>query len=188
MHANSLHLVYGGGTFGLMGEVARTLVSLSGPEAVHGVIPAPIRKYEQANILLSDNPNGVKMPGEDIYGRTTVVADMHSRKLRMARDVIEGGPGGGFVALSGGFGTMEELMEVVTWNMLGIHNRPIVLFNVDGYYDGIIQWVRNAVAAGFVSEGNRDILVEAKDAEGVIRALKEYQLAKDRLDLQWGKQ
>ena len=190
MHANSLHLVYGGGTVGLMGEMARTLVSLSGPDAVHGIIPAPLMKYEQANISISNNSNvkGPKVPDENVYGRTTVVADMHARKLQMARAVIEGGHGGGFVALSGGFGTMEELMEIVTWNMLGIHNRPVVLFNVEGYYDGLIQWVGNAVAAGFVKEGNRNILVEANDAEGVIRALKGYQLAQDRMQLAWGKQ
>ncbi|KAI9783722.1 MAG: hypothetical protein M1816_001203 [Peltula sp. TS41687] len=176
MHDQSLHLVYGGGTVGLMGELARTLVSLSGPDAVQGIIPGPLMRYENVDV------------SENIYGPTTVVPDMHTRKLQMARAVIDGGAGGGFVAMSGGYGTLEELMEIVTWNMLGIHKRPVVLFNVEGYYDGLIQWVGNAVDAGFVREGNRNVLVEAKDAEGVIRALKEYQLAHDRLDLEWGNQ
>lgn len=112
-----------------MGELARTLVSLSGPDAVHGVIPAALMEFEQAgrpNISGGTDGGGAEKAGEKegggegganaidekIYGRTTVVKDMHTRKQLMAREVIEGGPGGGFVALSGGYGTLEEVMEV----------------------------------------------------------------------------
>lgn len=110
---------------------------------------------------------------------------MHSRKQLMAQEVVSGGPGSGFVALSGGYGTLEELMEMVTWNQLGIHRRAIVVFNVEGYYDGVLAWVRGAVAGGFVSEGNKGIMVEADDAEGVVRALREYVVSKEVFKLDW---
>ncbi|KAF4542903.1 Lysine decarboxylase-like protein [Lasiodiplodia theobromae] len=201
LHANNMRLVYGGGTVGLMGEVARTLVSLSGPDAVHGIIPAALVKLEQnyEKVMEEQQQNGsadnngevLNGPGprnvidEKIYGRTTIVKDMHTRKSMMAQEVIAGGPGGGFVALSGGYGTMEELMEVTTWNQLGIHNRGVVVFNVDGYYDGLISWVKNAVTSGFVSPTCAGILVEALSAEEVIQCLQEYKNAEGRFKLNW---
>ncbi|TVY56710.1 Bifunctional cytokinin biosynthesis protein [Lachnellula suecica] len=116
MAAHNIHLVYGGGTVGLMGEVARTLVSLTGPTSVHGIIPSPLVKYERGPD--SDTATS-SLPAYETYGRTTVVKDMHTRKALMAKEVLSGAPGSGFVALSGGYGTLEELMEVVTWNQLG---------------------------------------------------------------------
>ena len=187
LHDNNISLVYGGGTVGLMGELARTLVSLSGPQAVHGIIPAALVKHEQGY-----DPNAQSLEGEakrlldeNIFGRTTVVADMHSRKQMMAKEVIEGGEGSGFVALSGGYGTLEELMEIVTWNQLGIHGRGIVMFNVDGYWDGIITWVKTAVTHGFVAPPNAGILVEALTAEEVVQCLREYKKSEGRFDLEW---
>ncbi|KAI9762839.1 MAG: hypothetical protein M4579_000192 [Chaenotheca gracillima] len=185
-HANNLSLVYGGGTTGLMGEMARTLVSLSGPTSVHGIIPAALMKYEQSSEASAD-PKIQTLPDEAVYGRTTIVKDMHTRKQMMAREVVEGGPGGGFVALSGGYGTLEELMEMVTWNQLGIHAMAVVVFNVEGYYDGLIQWVKSAISAGFVSQGNKDIIHEAKTAEDVVTGLREYKLAEGRFKLDWTK-
>ena len=160
----------------MMGEIARTLVTLSGPDAVHGIIPEALVDYEQ------DNPKALT---EKVYGHTTVVADMHARKHMMAKEVMEGGPGSGFIALSGGFGTLEELMEVITWNQLGIHEKGIVVYNVDGYYDGLLQWIRTAVSAGFIAPGSAGILVEALDAEEAVRQLKEYKVAEGRLKLNW---
>ncbi|KAI7103480.1 general substrate transporter [Hortaea werneckii] len=189
LHANNISLVYGGGTVGIMGEVAKTLVSLSGPEAVHGVIPEALIRYER-NYNEDGSTKAVvdpqKIIDEKTYGRTTVVKDMHTRKQMMAREVIEGGAGGGFIALSGGYGTLEELMEVVTWNQLGIHGMPVVVYNVEGYWDGLMQWVRKAVSAGFVGEGNKGIMVEAREAEDVVAALKSYQNAEGRFKLDWG--
>ncbi len=182
-HKHNISLVYGGGTVGLMGELARTLVSLSGPESVHGIIPAALVKHEQGFDPASDDVT--ETIDASIYGRTTVVKDMHTRKRLMAREVIDGGPGGGFVALSGGYGTLEELMEIVTWNQLGIHSRGVVLFNVDGYWDGLIQWVKTAVSDGFIAPGNAGILVEALDAEEVVVCLREYKNAEGRFDLHW---
>jgi uncharacterized protein (TIGR00730 family) len=162
----------------------RTLVSLSGPSSVHGIIPLPLIKHEQHT---SDSPTGHSI-NETIYGRTTIVPDMHTRKSLMAREVIDGGPGGGFVALSGGYGTFEELMEVTTWNQLGIHSMPVVVYNVEGYWTGLIEWVKGAVSSGFISPGNAGILVEARSAEEVMRCLGEYQNAPGRFDLSWEEQ
>ncbi|KJX93196.1 lysine decarboxylase-like protein, partial [Zymoseptoria brevis] len=199
-HAHGIRLVYGGGTYGVMGEIAKTLVSLSGPDAVRGVIPEALLRGER------DDCNGEKVAGElqqevghamttpmpvkrmideSVYGRITVVENMHSRKQMMAREVIESGKGGGFVALSGGYGTLEELMEVVTWNQLGIHERAVVLYNVEGYWDGIISWVKTAVGAGFVSKSNESIMVEAGTGEEVVNCLRSYQKSEGRFKLQW---
>ncbi|SMQ48299.1 unnamed protein product [Zymoseptoria tritici ST99CH_1A5] len=186
-HKHGIRLVYGGGTVGVMGEIAKTLVSLAGPDAVHGVIPEALLQYERSNREDGLGEEKVqKLIDEDVYGRFTVVKDMHTRKQMMAREVIESGPGGGFVALSGGYGTLEELMEVVTWNQLGIHERGVVLYNVEGYWDGILKWVNTAVESGFVSESNRGIMVEGKTAEEVVQKLSGYQKTAGRFKLEWG--
>ncbi|EDU46464.1 lysine decarboxylase-like protein [Pyrenophora tritici-repentis] len=182
LHKANIKLVYGGGTVGLMGEVARTLVSLSGPDSVHGIIPAALTRLEQNHDPA--NPSGHSID-HTIYGRTTVVKDMHTRKQMMAQEVIKGGPGGGFVALSGGYGTFEELMEVTTWNQLGIHNMPVIVFNVDGYWTGLIEWVKNAVTSGFIAPTNAGILSEALSAEEVVTCLNEYESAPGRFNLTW---
>lgn len=188
MAAHNISLVYGGGTVGLMGEVARTLVSLSGPESVHGIIPAPLVKYERGPDSQSASSHSTpdSLPAYETYGETTVVKDMHTRKHMMAKEVLEGGEGSGFIALSGGYGTLEELMEVVTWNQLGIHNRGVVVLNVEGYWDGLMMWVRDSVEAGFVGEGNRGIIHEAKTGEEAVRRLREYRVAGGRFKLEWG--
>ena len=186
--AQKINLVYGGGTVGIMGEIARTLVSLAGPDSVQGIIPEALIAFEQegrpgtANATDPKSSSGID---ETIFGRTLVVQDMHTRKQLMAKRVMEGGPGSGFVALSGGFGTLEELMEMTTWNQLGIHKNGVVVFNVDGYYDGLIQWVKTAVSAGFIAPGNGGILVEALDAEEVVKQLKDYRVSEQRFDLKW---
>jgi uncharacterized protein (TIGR00730 family) len=106
----------------------------------------------------------------------------------MASEVMSGGPGGGFVALSGGYGTFEELMEVTTWNQLGIHSMPVVVYNVDGYWTGLIEWVKNAVGSGFISPGNAGILSEATSADEVVKCLGEYVNAPGRFNLSWEEQ
>ena len=188
MAQHNIHLVYGGGTVGLMGEVARSLVALSGPESVHGIIPAPLVKYERGpdSETMSEHGDQELLPEYTVYGKTTVVRDMHTRKQMMAQEVLAGGEGSGFVALSGGYGTLEELMEVVTWNQLGIHNRGVVVLNVEGYWDGLLEWVRGSVRAGFVGEGNREIIAEARTGEEAVMALREYRVAEGRFKLEWG--
>jgi uncharacterized protein (TIGR00730 family) len=205
-HDNNIQLVYGGGTKGLMGEIARTLVSLSGPDAVHGIIPRALVSVEpgyksknqektpstssaaattggggkEAERVVNDSGT----PSSE-YGLTTIVADMHTRKRTMAQKVREGGPGSGFVALAGGFGTIEEVMEMTTWNQLGIHHLGVVLLNVAGYWDGLLEWVRNSVREGYVSKENGGILVEAKTVEEVWPKLVQYQVSEGRYQLNW---
>lgn len=193
-HENNINLVYGGGTVGLMGEVARTLVKLSGPQSVHGIIPAPLVKYEQGpdstaaaeHADSGSSPAKGGLPSEAIYGKTTVVEDMHTRKQMMAQAVMRGGPGSGFIALPGGYGTLEELMEVVTWNQLGIHGRGIVVLNVNGYWDGLLKWVDDSIAAGFVRENNRGIMLAEKTPKAAVEALKQYKTPEGRFKLEWG--
>jgi uncharacterized protein (TIGR00730 family) len=209
LHDADITLVYGGGTVGIMGELAKTLVSLSAPSKVHGIIPKALIKtekgydgtpvgeagkskeaektvsreeMEEVNEHRHGTPSQLK---ESEFGLTTVVPDMHTRKRMMAEQVMRGGPGSGFVALAGGYGTIEEVMEMVTWNQLGIHRCPIVLVNVDGYWDGLMQWVRKSVESGFVGVKNADILVEVKKPEDVVDALKSYRLSEARYELDW---
>ena len=87
--------------------------------------------------------------------------------------VRDGGNGSGFVGLSGGFGIMDEVMEVVSWRQMGIHDRGVILYNVDGYWDGVMSWMERGIKDGFVKEKGRDFLVQRGDAEGVVKWLKE---------------
>lgn len=197
----------------MMGELARTLVALSGPDSVHGIIPQGILEYERPEGATKEHEaeeqkglirgwlvklglGGTKVPmrsphnsallSEEIYGRTTVVRDMQTRKKRMAQHVVTGGPGSGFIGLSGGFGTMDELMEVVTWNQLGVHKRGICLLNVEGYWDGIMSWMEHAIRAKFVREEASGILVAKETAEGCVEWLREYNPEGQGMDMQWG--
>ncbi|KAK3351556.1 hypothetical protein B0H65DRAFT_458272 [Neurospora tetraspora] len=195
--------VYGGGTVGLMGEIAKTLVSLSGPDSVHGIIPEALVRYERDPNYTSTQVSGgnggqkdsaadeegkpkqLAVPDENVFGRTTIVKDMHTRKMMMAQEVLAGGPGSGFIAMSGGYGTMEELFETVTWNQLGIHDKGIVLLNINGFYDGILQWIQNSIKEGFVNQANGKIMVEAKNPEDAIKALREYKVSEAVFKLKW---
>ncbi|CAH0027507.1 unnamed protein product [Clonostachys rhizophaga] len=128
LHRYGMRLVYGGGTTGIMGAIAGTLVELSGPNAVHGIIPAALARYEEEVTKECADPSR--------FGTRTVVRDMHTRKRLMVKSVLDGAPGSGFVALSGVNGTMEELLEVTTWYQLGIHGRSVCIFNVSGSTTG----------------------------------------------------
>ncbi|KAI5297761.1 hypothetical protein KEM55_004271 [Ascosphaera atra] len=199
-HKANVKLVYGGGTAGIMGELAKTLVSLSGPKAVHGIIPTALvavepghQKSKPHELLSQEEENyGAKTPErsstqimEDMYGETTLVPDMHTRKRMMADEVLNGAPGSGFIVLPGGFGTLEEAMEMTTWNQLGIHKRGIVLLNVEGYWDGLLAWLDKAVEAQFISAPNKQILATVDDVNLAVEALENYRLAEGRLVLDW---
>lgn len=188
MAEKNIDLVYGGGTVGLMGEVAKTIVAINGPKSVHGIIPEALVRYERDGTYQSVNSNGQALPSESVFGRTTVVKDMHTRKKLMAEEVFAGGPGSGFIGLSGGYGTMEEIFETTTWNQLGIHSCGIVLLNINGYWDGIVQWMNRAAEEGFVKPANKDILVTADTPEGAIEALRTYKVSDAIYQLQWGSQ
>ncbi|QKD55167.2 uncharacterized protein FOBCDRAFT_240422 [Fusarium oxysporum Fo47] len=160
LHSNNYKLIYGGGTTGIMGAIASTLVQLSSPSTVHGIIPVALAKYEEK--LTKKNADPSK------FGSRTVVKDMHTRKRLMIDAVIGGAPGSGFVALSGGYGTLEELLETTTWYQLGIHQCGICVFDVCRFYKGLIDWVDQAAQAGFVGTEDVDILRIATTAEEVI--------------------
>jgi predicted Rossmann-fold nucleotide-binding protein len=90
-----------------MGEVAKSLCAINGPESVHGIIPEALVKFERDGTYGTVNEHNHIVPEESVYGRTTVVKDMHTRKKLMAEEVFAGGPGSGFIGLCGVFGTMD---------------------------------------------------------------------------------
>lgn len=139
-------LVYGGGTMGLMGVLAGEVVALQGPDAVHGIIPRALLQ-------------GGTAPAFDQFGRTTVVASMHERKQLMAEEADA------FVALPGGFGMLEELLEMTTWSQLGIHAKPVVVFNVSGFFDGVFEWIQTAIAFGFIPNAQLRLIEQARTVE-----------------------
>ena len=134
--AHQGQLVYGGGSQGLMGTVAR--VAKSAGAKVVGVIPHALAEKETAN------------EGCDELYR---VDNMHQRKFMMAERADA------FLALPGGIGTFEELFEVWTWRQLGYHNKPIGLLNVNGYYDGLLEFMQHTVRQGFVSDWQLDYVL-----------------------------
>lgn len=133
-------LVYGGGSVGMMGAVARSVHGNGGE--VYGVIPQALTPKE-----LSGGP----------IGQLEVVDSMHTRKARMVALAD------GFIAMPGGFGTFEELFETITWSQLGIHAKPIGLLNVTGYYDPLCRMIEQAIGEGFIRSGYADLLVVSPD-------------------------
>ncbi|MGL4462548.1 MAG: TIGR00730 family Rossman fold protein [Planctomycetia bacterium] len=151
MVRRGIDLVYGGGSVGLMGVVADTVLARGG--TVHGVIPELLAKRE---ILHS----GVQV--------NEVVPSMHVRKARMA-ELADG-----FVTLPGGFGTFEELLEIVTWAQLGIHHKPIGVLNVDGFYDPLRRLLNVAVDEEFIKPINLELLLFDDEAPRLLDRLAEY--------------
>ena len=147
-----LRLVYGAGSVGLMGVLARTVFDRGGE--VLGVIPAPLSPREVAG---------------DAIGDVLVVDTMHERKAQMTAEADA------FIAMPGGFGTLDELFEAITWGQLGIHQKPVGLFNVAGYYDPILQWIDQAVKEGFVRPQHRQLLVVSADPSLLIERLARHQ-------------
>ncbi len=140
MVARRLGLVFGGGHIGLMGILADAVLKAGG-EAI-GVIPQDMIDKELAHSHLS---------------KLHVVTTMHQRKALMA-DLADG-----FAALPGGFGTGDELFEILTWAQLGYHAKPIGVLNLDGFFDPLLAWLDQAVEEGFVKPKHRRLLVEAND-------------------------
>ncbi|KAI3446320.1 hypothetical protein Pfo_002985 [Paulownia fortunei] len=149
--AKRLDLVYGGGSIGLMGLVAQAVHGGGGH--VLGIIPRPLVGKERT--------------GETV-GELRMVADMHQRKAEMARH------SDCFIALPGGYGTLEELLEVITWAQLGIHDKPVGLLNVDGYYNYLLTFIDKAVDDGFIKPSQRHIFVSAPNAKELVQKLEEY--------------
>ncbi|PWA82021.1 lysine decarboxylase family protein [Artemisia annua] len=146
-----IDLVYGGGSVGLMGLVSQAVHD--GGRHVLGVIPRTLMPRE--------------ITGETV-GEVKAVADMHERKAEMARQADA------FIALPGGYGTLEELLEVITWAQLRIHHKPVGLLNVEGYYNSLLSFIDKAVDEGFISPTARRIIVSAPNAKQLVRELEEF--------------
>lgn len=129
-------LVYGGAHVGLMGLIADTV--LSGGGEVIGVIPRQLVEKEIAHQKLT---------------RLHVVETMHERKALMA-DLSDA-----FIALPGAYGTLDELFEILTWAQLGLHQKPIGILNVDGYYDSLLHFLDRCVESGFLKSANRELFL-----------------------------
>ena len=135
-------LIYGGARVGLMGAVADSCL-LHGGHVV-GVIPEVLVDKEVAHDGLSE-----------LHVTTT----MHTRKALMSERADA------FLILPGGYGTMEEMFEVLAWQTLGLHTKPVVLINVAGFYDALLAWLDEAVTAGMLRQANRDLLLEARTVD-----------------------
>lgn len=141
-------LVYGGARVGLMGAVADAALAAGGH--VTGVIPQTLVDREVAH-----------------PGLTTlhVVSSMHERKALMAE------LSSAFVALPGGFGTLDEFCEIVTWALLGLHEKPCILLNTGGYWNGFLKFLDDATTQGFISTANRPLVQVADEIPGLLKLL-----------------
>ncbi|CAL9194472.1 cytokinin riboside 5'-monophosphate phosphoribohydrolase LOG7-like isoform X2 [Musa acuminata AAA Group] len=149
---SGIDLVYGGGSIGLMGIVCQAVHE--GGRHVLGVIS----KSSMAGEYITSQT----------VGEVQIVSDMHERKAETARRADA------FIALPGGYGTLEELLEVVTWAQLGIHKKPVGLLNIDGFYDSLLFFVDMAVDEGFITRAARNIIISAPSAKELIRKFEEY--------------
>ena len=151
-----LTMVYGGGSIGIMGVLADKILSMNGN--VIGVIPRFLYDLEV---------------GHDNVTELIIVESMHERKQKMA-EISDG-----FLALPGGFGTLEEMGEILTWIQLKLIRKPIGLLNINGFYDQFLDMLDNMVAAGFLKKNNRDILLSSKDPESIINIIKNAPVFED---------
>jgi len=143
-------LVYGGGRLGLMGLIADSVLELGG--RAYGVIPQALVDIEVAHPSLTE---------------LDIVSNMHERKARMT-DLADA-----FLALPGGIGTLDELFEAWSWNALGYHKKPFCLLNVEGFWDGLIEFIEHAHQSGFLSVERRKQLLVAQTPEEALKLLDE---------------
>ncbi|SHG24738.1 LOG family protein [Flagellimonas flava] len=147
-----IDLVYGGAKVGLMGQVADGTLSKNGK--VIGVIPDFLKRKEVFHPTITE---------------LIVVETMHERKLKM-HELSDG-----FIALPGGFGTLEELFEIITWGQLGLHQKPIGILNSEGFFDSMLAFLDTMVTQGFLKQENRDMLLEDDSVEGLFQQMQNYQ-------------
>jgi uncharacterized protein (TIGR00730 family) len=150
MVSAGVDLVYGGGKLGLMGVIADSVLAAGG--RVYGVIPHALVNLEVAHTGLTELHH---------------VETMHERKAKMT-DLADA-----FLALPGGIGTLDELFEAWSWNALGYHKKPLCLLNVDGFWDGMIEFIDHATRNGFLSDKRRSQLLVAETPERALEYLDE---------------
>ncbi len=148
---HNLELVYGGASKGTMGILADAVLELGGK--VHGVIPKVLEDKEMAHLGLTE---------------LHIVDTMHERKTKMATLADA------FIALPGGFGTLEELIEILTWGQLRFHDKPCGVINVRGYFDQLLAYLDHTETEGFLRPESRQMLLCAADAAGLIKQFNEY--------------
>ncbi|HSG59173.1 MAG TPA: TIGR00730 family Rossman fold protein [Woeseiaceae bacterium] len=148
---HDIELVYGGASVGIMGILADEVLALGG--AAHGVIPEILVDKEIAHEGLTE---------------LHVVGSMHARKSMMAA------LSDGFIALPGGFGTLEEIVEVVTWGQLRFHDKPCGLLNVGGYFDRLLEFLDHTEQEGFLRPQNRAMLLSDDTSAGLIQQFERY--------------
>ncbi len=151
--AHDIDVVFGGGRVGLMGAVADAALQAGG--RVYGVIPHKLQELELGHTGCTE---------------LFVVDSMHARKMMMAQ------LSDGFVALPGGWGTMEELFEVTTWAQLNYHLKPIGALDVDGYYEALFAWVDKAVDEGFVRPMHQGLVCRESTPEALLRAMSQAEI------------
>jgi uncharacterized protein (TIGR00730 family) len=147
----NIELVYGGAKVGLMGAVADGVLNQGGK--VIGVLPNFLGAKEIAHPKLTE---------------LILVATMHERKTKM-NDLCDG-----VIALPGGFGTLDELFEMLTWAQLGLHKKPIAILNVDGYYDALIVFVQTMVEKGLLKEVNQKMLLVSDSIDELLDKMRDY--------------
>jgi uncharacterized protein (TIGR00730 family) len=143
-----IELIYGGGNCGLMGVLADEVIREGG--RVTGVIPKGLVEKELAHLQLTT---------------LHIVADMHERKALMSSLAD------GFIALPGGFGTLEELFEVITWGQLGLQQKPIGVLNVEGFFNPVLELIDHAIGEGFVRPEQRQLLVSSASPKELLRMI-----------------
>lgn len=148
---NNIELVYGGSCVGLMGEVANQVLELGG--RVTGVMPRGLFRGEIVHRGLTE---------------LIEVETMHERKAKMS-ELADA-----FIALPGGYGTFEELFEVVCWSQIGIHEKPVGLLNIAEFYTPLLQMVDRAAEEGFMNPSNKELLVSAQTANELFVQMKNY--------------
>lgn len=147
----NIELVYGGANVGLMGIVADAVINNNG-KAI-GVLPIFLKNVEIAHEYLTE---------------LVLVDTMHQRKTKM-NELSDG-----VIALPGGFGTLEELFEMVTWAMLGLHKKPVAVLNIDGFYNELISFIQTMVDNGFLKKENKDMLIVSDNVADLLAKMKEY--------------
>ncbi len=147
----NIELVYGGAIVGLMGAVANGVMD-NGGRAI-GVLPQFLRKKEIAYHKLTE---------------LIIVDTMHERKTKM-NDLSDG-----VIALPGGFGTLEELFEMLTWAQLGLHKKPIAILNIDGFYNELLSFLENMIHKGFLKPIYREMLLVHHDIDSLLTMMHEY--------------